>query len=59
MSKIRLGILGGGQLGSMLSAAAKRLDVKSIIFSDDKYAPAQKFCDEFIFAKYDDYARVS
>ena len=58
MSKIRLGILGGGQLGSMLSAAAKKLDVKSIIFSDDKYAPAQKFCDEFIFAKYDDKNKI-
>ena len=28
MSEIRLGILGGGQLGSMLSVAAKKLNIK-------------------------------
>ena len=32
MSEIRLGILGGGQLGSLLAIAAKKLDVKTIIF---------------------------
>jgi len=52
MSKITLGILGGGQLGSMLSVAAKKLNIKTIIYCDDKNAPAQNFCDEFICAKY-------
>jgi len=28
MSKKNLGIIGGGQLGSMLSEAAKKLDIK-------------------------------
>ena len=54
MSEITLGILGGGQLGSMLSIAAKKLNIKTIIYCDDQDAPAQKFCDEFIYAKYDD-----
>ncbi len=54
MSEIKLGIIGGGQLGSMLASAAKKLNVKTIIFCDDQDAPAQKFCDEFIYAKYDD-----
>ena len=54
MSEITLGILGGGQLGSMLSVAAKQLSIKSIIYSDDQDAPAQNFCDEFIFANYKD-----
>jgi 5-(carboxyamino)imidazole ribonucleotide synthase len=54
MSEITLGILGGGQLGSMLSIAAKKLNIKTIIYCDDQDAPAQKFCDEFIHAKYDD-----
>ena len=35
MSEINLGIIGGGQLGSMLSMAAKKLDIKSIIYCDD------------------------
>ena len=44
MSKINLGILGGGQLGSMLATAAKKLNVQTIIYCDDENAPAQKFC---------------
>ena len=47
-----LGIIGGGQLGSMLVCAAKKLDIKTIIFCDDKDAPGQKFSDKFICADY-------
>ena len=43
MSEITLGILGGGQLGSMLSVAAKKLNIKTIIFCDDQESPAQIF----------------
>ena len=53
MSKINLGIIGGGQLGSMLSVAAKKLNIKTIIYCDDADAPAQNFCNEFIFGQYD------
>ncbi len=49
-----LGIIGGGQLGSMLASAAKKIDIKTIIFCDDKNAPAQKFSDKFICANYRD-----
>ena len=58
MSDITLGILGGGQLGSMLSVAAKKLNIKSVILSDDQDAPAQNFCDEFIFSKYNDKDKI-
>ena len=58
MSEIRLGILGGGQLGSMLSAAAKKLNIKTIIYSDDQDAPAQNFCDEFISGEYNDNKKI-
>ena len=58
MSQIYLGIIGGGQLGSMLSAAAKKINIKTIIYSDDINAPAQNFCDEFIFGKYDDKQKI-
>ena len=58
MSKINLGIIGGGQLGSMLSIAAKKLDIKTIIYSDDIDAPAQNFCDEFIFGNYDNNEKI-
>tara|TARA_Y100001970_G_scaffold293774_1_gene443087 strand:- start:669 stop:1715 length:1047 start_codon:yes stop_codon:yes gene_type:complete len=58
MSKINLGIIGGGQLGSMLSIAAKKLNIKTIIYCDDIDAPAQNFCNEFIFGKYDDKEKI-
>ena len=58
MSEINLGIIGGGQLGSMLSMAAKKLNIKTIIYCDDNNAPAQNFCDEFIFGKYDDKEKI-
>ena len=59
MSNITLGIIGGGQLGSMLAIAAKKLGIKIIIFCDDLEAPAQNFCDEFIGAKYDDKEKIN
>ena len=58
MSEIILGILGGGQLGSMLSLAAKKLNVKTIILSDDQNAPAKNFSNEFIYANYNDKDKV-
>ncbi|WP_075522388.1 5-(carboxyamino)imidazole ribonucleotide synthase [Candidatus Pelagibacter communis] len=58
MSLITLGILGGGQLGSMLSVAAKGLNIKTVIFCDDDDAPAKNFCDEFIYAEYDDNNKI-
>ena len=36
MSKPDLGIIGGGQLGSLLASAAKKLNIKTVILSDDK-----------------------
>ena len=59
MSEITLGILGGGQLGSMLSIAAKKLNIKTIVFCDDAEAPAQNFCNKFIFANYDNKEKIN
>ena len=59
MSKTVLGIIGGGQLGSMMASTAKKLNIKTIIFCDDKDAPAQKFCDQFIYANYEDEKAIN
>ncbi len=53
-----LGIIGGGQLGSLLAVAAKKLNVKTIIFSNDIDAPGQKFADDFIYGEYNDQLKV-
>ena len=52
MFKPTLGIIGGGQLGSLLANAAKDLDVRTVIFCDDINAPGKHFCDEFILGDY-------
>ena len=53
MSKSTLGIIGGGQLGSMLAIAANKLGIKTVVFSDDIDAPAQNFSSEFVHGQYD------
>ena len=59
MSKsISLGVIGGGQLGSLLCAAAKKIKIRSIVLSDDKEGPAKHFCDHFIYSKYEDNEKL-
>lgn len=59
MSKnIALGIIGGGQLGSMLCQAAKLIDIKTLVYCDDKDAPAQNYSDNFFYGKYDDLDKL-
>ena len=58
MSKKNLGIIGGGQLGSMLSEAAKKLGIKTVVYADDIDAPAQNFCNEFIQGEYSDKKKI-
>ena len=58
MSIKNLGILGGGQLGSLLAVAAKKLNIKTTIYCDDVDAPAQNFCDQFIFGEYNDKKKI-
>ena len=59
MTKLTLGIIGGGQLGSMLATAAKKLKIKTVVFCDDIDAPAQKFSDEFVYGRYDDQNKIN
>ena len=59
IAKPILGIIGGGQLGSMLASAAKKIDIKTVIVSDDEKAPAKNFCDKFIFTKYNDDNKIN
>ena len=58
MSDITLGIIGGGQLGSMLAISAKKLNIKTIIYSDDPDAPAQNFCNKFISGDYNNKKKI-
>ena len=59
MSYITLGIIGSGQLGMMLCQAAKKLNVKTVVISDDEQGPAQNYADRFIFSKYDNQEKIA
>lgn len=53
-----IGILGGGQLGRMLSVAAARLGYKSHIFEPGATPPAAQVADALTTASYDDEAAL-
>ncbi len=53
-----IGILGGGQLGRMLSVAASRLGLKSHIFEPGANPPAGQVADAVTTASYDDEAAL-
>ena len=54
-----IGILGGGQLGRMLSMAAARLGLKAHIFSPDKESPAFDVASSHTIADFDDEAALA
>ena len=58
MSKPILGIIGGGQLGSMTAIAANKLEIKTIVFCDDIDAPAQNFSNGFIYGQYNNKLKI-
>ena len=55
---MKLGILGGGQLGMMMCQEAKDLKISTFIFTDTEDSPATKFSDEHIIAQYDDFEKL-
>lgn len=54
-----IGILGGGQLGRMLSVAASRLGLKTHIFEPGAEPPAGHVADRVTTAAYDDHAALT
>ncbi|WP_412565354.1 5-(carboxyamino)imidazole ribonucleotide synthase [Thalassobius sp. MITS945101] len=53
-----IGILGGGQLGRMLSVAASRLGFKTHIFEPGANPPAAQVADQLTTASYEDEAAL-
>ena len=58
MTNPTVGIIGGGQLGSLLAEAAKKINIKTIIFCDDANSPAKNFSDEFICGNYNNDSKI-
>ncbi|WP_426671749.1 5-(carboxyamino)imidazole ribonucleotide synthase [Mucilaginibacter sp. McL0603] len=55
---LRLGILGGGQLGRMLIQQAINYNVTVKVLDPDREAPCRKLCDEFTIGSLSDYETV-
>ncbi|HEX3386254.1 MAG TPA: 5-(carboxyamino)imidazole ribonucleotide synthase [Mucilaginibacter sp.] len=55
---LRLGILGGGQLGRMLIQQAINYNVKVNVLDPDPEAPCRKLCEEFVTGSLGDYETV-
>lgn len=54
-----IGVLGGGQLGRMLSLAAARLGFDVCIFTDEPDSPASRVSARTIVASYQDHAALA
>jgi 5-(carboxyamino)imidazole ribonucleotide synthase len=55
---LRLGILGGGQLGRMLIQQAINYNVTIKVLDPDREAPCRRLCNEFIVGSLSDYETV-
>ena len=54
-----IGILGGGQLGRMLAAAAAQLGLKTIIYAPGPECPAAQLANQWIDADYSNTAKLA
>ena len=54
-----IGILGGGQLGRMLAAPARRMGYRVVIFSDEPQGPAAQWADQTVCGGFDELDKVA
>ena len=55
---VRLGIVGGGQLGKMMAIEAKRMFMKVIILDPSKDCPASSLADKLIIGDFSDGKKI-
>ena len=55
---MKVGILGGGQLGRMLLQAAANYVVETFVLEDNEHCPAAHFCNHFIKGNIKDFDTV-
>ena len=58
MKSNTLGIIGGGQLGMFTCIAAKKIGVRTVVFSTEKNFSAKMFCDDFFIGDFDNVNKV-
>ena len=55
---IKIGIIGGGQIGKMIAQEAKRMSLKVIILDPSKDCPASTICDKLLIADFKDEDKI-
>lgn len=58
LQSLKIGILGGGQLGRMLLQKAIDLDLQIFVLDPDPNAPCRHLCKEFTLGKFTDFQTV-
>ena len=53
-----IGVIGGGQLGKMFAAEAKRMSLKVVVLDPSPLCPASAFADELILADFKDESAI-
>ena len=56
---MKIGLLGGGQLGLMMTEAAYKLNIDVVILEKNKFCPASKICKEIIYSDFSDIDALS
>ena len=52
---IKIGIIGGGQLGKMILIEANRMNLKTLVLDSNKNSPCKNLCNNFYIGKLDNY----
>jgi 5-(carboxyamino)imidazole ribonucleotide synthase len=55
---IKIGIIGGGQIGKMIAQEAKRMSLKVVILDPSSDCPASTLCDRLIVADFKDENKI-
>ena len=56
---LKLGIIGGGQLGMFIAKLAMNQKIVPYVYSDTLDAPAKKYAHKIIYGKFDDKEKLS
>ncbi len=54
----KLGIVGGGQLGMFICIAAKKIGLRTIVYSNNDNFSAKEFCDNFFLGSFSDKNKI-
>tara|TARA_B100000700_G_scaffold41198_1_gene42029 strand:+ start:1854 stop:2933 length:1080 start_codon:yes stop_codon:yes gene_type:complete len=58
LNTLKLGIIGGGQLGMFLAKSAKNINIEAHVYSNTKDAPAKKYASKMYYGPFEDSKKL-